>query len=431
VGEKKWEAPRGAQGLHYRIITVRIQASSIPGAGGCTWDAGGKTLEDLLGVGTTYLHLDCLATVHPRAAVLACCRHRSTQDARQCCSHDWGARRCDEFPTPRVPHVSPQPEPLLPWWLACANTELGLWPNFRHAHHPWPCTHSLRAILCWQSMSTPAVGAIFADNAGTTTGRLTPCRNGRQQHPPRSTACLRISDSERHISNPKPYVKTPGCRDVAKRRRRIRNRAHEDQFPTQKWWGFWAGCSNTTPPPQGPDRQRDCETQSGAPHRAWAGGHSERHTYTRKASSTHACPRDTNRGVNAQQMDGIVRRGRENTYFPTHVKEKVPTHTQMCPHASTETRKRDTMKKADNILHSPELQLSELDVKCSRCPLFHLASNSSASRGGRKAWERGSRQKRMDENPVLLRYNPTLCSPPARARLADRLTCLPGGGGSL
>lgn len=134
-GRKKWEAPRGANGLHYRLKTICIQASSSPGAGGCTKDAAGKTLEDLRGVGTTYLHLNCFATVHPRAAVFACYRHRSTQDAWQCCSHGLGARRCDEFPTPRVSRVSPQSEPLLRWWLGMRHHEIGPLAEFK-AHQP-------------------------------------------------------------------------------------------------------------------------------------------------------------------------------------------------------------------------------------------------------------------------------------------------------
>lgn len=185
------------------------------------------------------------------------------------------------------------------------------------------------------------------------------------------------------------------------------------------------------PPPQGPDTQTHCEAQFGStPPRM--GRQSLRKADVHTQGFKHTClTRNSNRGVNAQQTVGRFRRGRENTYSPTHAKEKAPTHTQMCPHANTETRKRVTMQKPDSILHSPEPQLSELNVKCSRCPLFHLASHDSGSEGGRKAWERGSRQKRVDESPGWLRYNPTLCGPPSRARLADRLSCLPGGGGSL
>lgn len=320
----------------------------------------------------------------------------------------------------------PNRSPCCDGGLACATTKLGRWPNLRHANHPWPCPHSLRSILRSLSMSTPAVGAIFADSAGTTACRLTPSRNGRRQHPPRSTARLRLTNSERHISNPKPYVDTHGCRNAARRRRQIRNRAHADQLPAQNTVGI-LGWMQQHNPPKG---QTDGETARHSREHPTAHGP----VVTLKGIRTHArlqahmpAPRYKSRrqcttsGRNCSKREGE----------PTHAKEKVPTHTQMCPHASTETRKRDTMQKADNILHSPEPQLSELDVKCSSCPLFHLASNASASGGGRKAWERGSRQKRMDESPGLLRYNPTLCGPPAWARLAGRLTCLPGGGGSL
>lgn len=320
----------------------------------------------------------------------------------------------------------PNRSPCCDGGLACATTKLGRWPNLRHANHPWPCLHSLRSILRSLSMSTPAVGAIFADSAGTTACRLTPSRNGRRQHPPRSTARLRLTDSERHISNPKPYVDTPGCRNATRRRRQIRNRAHADQLPAQNMVGI-LGWMQQHNPPKG-------KTDGKTVMHSWEHPTAHAPVVTLKGRRTHArlqahmpAPRYKSRrqcttsGRNCSKREGE----------PTHAKEKVPTHTQMCPHASTETRKRDTMQKADNILHSPEPQLSELDVKCSSCPLFHLASNASASGGGRKAWERGSRQKRMDESPGLLRYNPTLCGPPARARLAGRLTCLPGGGGSL
>ena len=83
--------------------------------------------------------------------------------------------------------------------LACATTVLGDWLNLRHVHHPRPSPHSPWVIFRWQSMSRPAVAAILADSASTAAGRLIPSRNGRRQHPPKSTARLQISDGERHI----------------------------------------------------------------------------------------------------------------------------------------------------------------------------------------------------------------------------------------
>ena len=214
---------------------------------------------------------------------------------------------------------------------------IGRLAEFKATHHPWPCPHSPRVILRCASMLRPANAAIITDSAGTTAARLIPSRNVCRPHPPRSNARLQISSGERHISNPKPYAITPGCREAGRRGRRTRNRAHEDQFPTQEWRGFLGGCSNRTPPPKGHTDGDTVKHSSGAPHRAWGGSHSERQTHSRKASSTHARPAiQIAASKHNKWLDVFKEGGRTHILPHTQRKRLPPTH--RC--APTPTHKR-------------------------------------------------------------------------------------------
>ena len=127
----------------------------------------------------------------------------------------------------------------------------------------------------------------------------------------------------------------------------------------------------------------------------------------------HTCIYDA-RYTSRNHCTAIMRRfwKSEGDHMLSHTREEKNSqpHTTVPPGPHRNAQVSDNAE-TRSILHSPEPQLSELSVKCSRRRLLHGSSHDSGSAGGPKPWERGSRQTRVDESPGASGTAP-LCAAP-------------------